>query len=71
MRKQYTSVSIPVEMHKEVERLIEKTDFVSVSEFIKHLLRDILASGDITRASQLNAKEVEMVRKRLRSLGYL
>jgi Arc/MetJ-type ribon-helix-helix transcriptional regulator len=71
MRKKYTSISIPVEMHKEIEKLIKNTNFVSVSDFIKHLLRDIIASGDISRESRLTPREVELVRRRLRSLGYI
>ena len=70
MRKKYTTISIPQDMHRDVERLIKKTHFVSVSEFVKHLLRDILASGDVSQETRLSAREVELVRRRLRSLGY-
>jgi len=70
MKKRYTSVSIPIEMHRDIEKLIDKTNFVSVSDFVKHLLRDIITSGDVSQESQLTPKEVELLRRRLRSLGY-
>ncbi|MBI4021219.1 MAG: ribbon-helix-helix protein, CopG family [Candidatus Aenigmarchaeota archaeon] len=68
--KKYTSVSIPVEMYKDLEKLIKKTSFVSVSEFVKHLLRDIIAAGDLSQESRLTPREVEILKRRLRSLGY-
>ena len=70
MRKTYTSISIPVDMHKDLQKLIKNTNFVSVSEFVKHLLHDIISTGDIGKESHLTPREVEMVRKRLQALGY-
>lgn len=69
-RKEYTSISIPKKLHEKIKDMIEDTSFVSVSEFTKNVLRDIVSDGEITE-SQLSREEVEKVRKRLRKLGYL
>lgn len=70
MKNKYTSISIPISMYQDVEKLIKNTSFVSVSEFVKHLLRDIIAAGDISHEIKLTSKEIEILRRRLRSLGY-
>lgn len=65
---EYTTISIPKELQEDVEAFIEDTNFTSVSEFTKHLLRDTIAGGDLGTA--LNEDEVRQIRQRLEALGY-
>lgn len=68
---EYTTISVPKDLHEAVADLIEDTSFTSVSEFTKHVLRDIVADGAIHTADSLSADEVEKVRERLQKLGYI
>lgn len=68
---EYTTISIPRELKEDVEKFIEDTNFTSVAEFTKHLLRDTVAGGKIDHGEGLSDDEVEKVRKRLEKLGYL
>lgn len=65
----YTTVSIPKELHEDVQEFIEDTNFTSVGEFTKHLLRDTVGSGALHK--DLTEEEIEQVRKRLKRLGYI
>ncbi|MDY6770370.1 MAG: ribbon-helix-helix domain-containing protein [Candidatus Nanohaloarchaea archaeon] len=68
---EYTTISIPKDLHEDVDDFIDDTNFTSVAEFTKHILRDTISGGDIAGGSDLSEDEVEKVRDRLRNLGYL
>ncbi len=68
---EYTTISIPKQLHQQIKERIEETSFTSVAEFAKHVLRDTVAGGDLAAESHLSPDEVRQVRKRLQSLGYL
>ncbi len=65
------TLKIPRPLYRRLSQLIEGTGFASVTEFAVYILRDIVAhqKGDIESA--LSAQEVEAIRKRLKSMGYL
>jgi len=69
------TLKIPAELFQNLSRLIEGTGFRSVTEFAIHVLRDVAAGGKLGHEekgeSGLTAREVEMVRERLKALGYL
>ncbi len=66
------TLKIPRELYGNVQRMIEGTGFRSVNDFAVHVLRDVIASGKLeTDSSGLSPREVELIRQRLRSLGYL
>jgi Arc/MetJ-type ribon-helix-helix transcriptional regulator len=67
----YTTISIPKDLHEDVEDFIDDTNFTSVAEFTKHLLRDTISGGSIHTDSDLSDDEVEKIRERLENLGYL
>jgi len=67
----YTTISIPKELHEDVQEFIDDTNFTSVAEFTKHLLRDTLAGGNLHTSSDLSQDEVKTIRKRLKNLGYI
>lgn len=66
------TLKIPRELYDNVQRFIEGTGFRSVNDFAVHVLRDVVAGGKLeTDSSGLSPHEVELIRQRLRSLGYL
>ena len=68
MPAKYTTISIPEELHRKIEKIINGTDFVSVGEFTKFLLRSISLGGHI-RSNEKS--DYATVKKRLKELGYL
>ncbi len=66
------TLKIPGELYDNLTGLIEGTGFRSVTEFAIHVLRDVAAGGKLQHGeSGLTAREVEVVRERLKALGYL
>ena len=70
-KKEYVSVSIPVELYEKIEKRIEETEFTSVSDYITYVLREILESLDEENEEVFTKEEEEKVKERLRALGYL
>lgn len=64
----FSVVSIPVELHKKVKKLISNTGFTTVSDFVKYVLRTILL--DAGEEDVLTKKNLERVKKKLKTLGY-
>ena len=73
MRSKYTSVSIPVTLHRRIQKIMaRKTGFKSVSDYVTYVLREVVAmheSDEIPEA--FTSEDVEEIRSRLKALGYL
>jgi len=72
--KDRVTIKIPRELYDRVAERIEGTGFRSVSEFIIHVIRDVTASGKLSpsdTSDSLRPEEIEMVKNRLRALGYI
>jgi hypothetical protein len=66
------TLKIPKELYENLSKLIEGTGFRSVTEFAIHVLRDVAAGGKLKEADTgLTAHEVQIIRERLKALGYL
>ena len=65
------TLKIPRPLSRRLSQLIEGTGFASVTEFVVYILRDIVAHQKGEMESELSAHEVEAIRKRLKSMGYL
>lgn len=74
-RSASVTLKIPAELFKNLAALIEGTGFRSVTEFAIHVLRDVAAGGKLEHGEKteggFTAREVEIVRERLKALGYL
>ncbi len=75
------TIKIPRALYNRLREIIEGSGFDSVTDFVVYVLRD-LAASDRTKAALpagsgdpakegLTQQEIEAVRKRLKSLGYL
>jgi len=65
------TIKIPRKLYDNLNQIIEGSGFNSVTEFIVYVLRDLLSSRTVREEPALSAKEIEMVKSRLKSLGYL
>jgi len=69
--KDKVTIKIPRPLYDNLNQIIEGSGFNSVTEFIVYVLRDLLSSRTIQKEPALSTKEIEMVKNRLKSLGYL
>lgn len=70
-RKPDVTIKIPRPLYENLGKIIKESGFHSVTEFIVYVLRDLISSRETGRESSLSNKEVELLKKRLKSLGYL
>jgi Arc/MetJ-type ribon-helix-helix transcriptional regulator len=69
--KAKVTIKIPRPLYDSLSDIIEGSGFNSVTEFIVYVLRDLLSSRTVQKQPSLTKNEIEMVKKRLKSLGYL
>jgi len=67
-KKKFTSVSIPTFLFDKAKERSEKSGFPSVSAYVGYVLREIISDGG---GDAIINKDTEMVKNRLRSLGYI
>lgn len=65
------TIKIPKPLYNRISEIIEDTGFSSVTDFIVYVLRDVIAMKSDESSKYLSKTEVESIRKRLQSLGYL
>lgn len=65
------TIKIPRQLYDNINEIIEGTGFSSATDFIVYVLRDISSSSKIKEDVNLTKDEVKLIRKRLKSLGYL
>jgi Arc/MetJ-type ribon-helix-helix transcriptional regulator len=71
-KRKFTTVSIPTPLFQKVKKHIEGTGFPSVSSYVTFILREIISSPKSRTKSRSAAhRDEEIVRRRLRSLGYI
>ncbi len=73
--KEKVTIKIPKELYANLQDMIKDTGFGSVTEFIVHVLRDVASGGALQTEAEggkgLSPQEIELVRKRLKALGYI
>ncbi|HUX01166.1 MAG: CopG family transcriptional regulator [Phycisphaerae bacterium] len=65
------TIKIPRELYQRLQTVVAGTGFGSVTEFIVYVMRDLVAAEHVEPHAELNENEVEMIRRRLKALGYL
>ncbi len=70
MEKEFTTVSIPTSLYKEIEEKIKDLEITSVSSYITNVLREKLSQKEES-AEALSKEDEEKVKERLKALGYL
>ena len=61
----------PRPLYERLSHVIEGTGFRSVTEFAVYVLHDLVATQEAVSSGTMSSDEVDAVRGRLRSLGYL
>lgn len=70
--KDKVTIKIPRTLYEKLKKRIKNTGFSSVNQFIVHCMRDIVSSGRLSdKESNLSKKEIDILRKRLKNLGYI
>ncbi len=69
--KEKVTLKIPRPLYENLSEIIGGSGFNSVTEFVVYVLRDLISSKTARAEPGLSKKEIEMVKKRLKSLGYL
>ncbi len=69
--KDKVTIKIPRPIYENLGKIIEGGGFNSVTEFIVYILRDLISSRPVKKEPSLTREEIEIVKKRLKSLGYL
>lgn len=72
------TIKIPRNLYNNLNQIISNSGFNSVTEFIVYVLRDLVSNyktndndhNNQTR-EELSNEEIKMIKKRLKSLGYL
>lgn len=71
------TIKIPRVLYDRLSVIVSDSGFNSVTDFIIYILRDLvstrpaLRSENIKNGDNLTKEEIDAIRKRLRSLGYL
>jgi len=69
--KDKVTIKIPRPLYESLGKILEGSGFNSVTEFIVYILRDLISSRSVKKEPSLSNEEIEMVKKRLKSIGYL
>lgn len=70
MKKQKVTIKIPRPLYDNLTKIIDESGFNSVTDFIVYVLRDLVSSRSAEKES-LTHEEIELIKKRLKSLNYL
>ena len=70
-QKDKVTIKIPRPLYDNLFEIIKESGFNSVTEFIVYVLRDLISSRSALKEPSLSKNEIEAVKKRLKSLGYL
>ena len=70
MKKQKVTIKIPRPLYDNLSKIIDESGFNSVTDFIVYVLRDIVSSRSAEKET-LTHEEIELIKKKLKSLNYL
>ncbi|MHC1605630.1 MAG: ribbon-helix-helix protein, CopG family [Candidatus Methanofastidiosia archaeon] len=69
--KDKVTIKIPRELYEKLQTMVEGTGFSSVTEFIVFVMRTLASGGKMDEEDKLTEKEVQIIKDRLKKLGYL
>jgi hypothetical protein len=68
------TIKIPRAIYDRLSVIVEDSGFNSVTDFIVYVLRDLVSAQALTDSGddrKLTVEEIEAIKKRLKTLGYL
>ena len=69
--KDKVTIKIPRNLYNRLGEIVEESGFNSVTDFIVYVLRDLVSAESMRDDERLTGEEIEAIRRRLKSLGYL
>ena len=69
--KDKVTIKIPRNLYNRLGEIVEGSGFNSVTDFVVYVLRDLVSTESMRDDDRLTRDEVESIRRRLKSLGYL
>ncbi len=66
-KMEFTTISVPTQLFKKVEKHVENTGFPSVSSYVAFILRTLLSEKSNKKADY----EAEIIKEKLKELGYM
>ena len=68
--EEYVSIAIPASLYNRIRELIKGTGFTSVSQYVVHVLREVVAAQERGEPA-ISKEDEERIKERLRDLGYI
>ena len=65
------TIKIPRPLYERIGQIIDGAGYNSVTEFVVHVMRDIVTTHSLSEDDAYTDQDLERVKARLRSLGYL
>jgi hypothetical protein len=65
------TIKIPRPLYDKVVAVIEDSGYNSVTDFVVYVMRDLMASHEVSGKDSSHALEIEKVKQRLRAMGYI
>lgn len=70
MGSEFTNISIPTALYKQIEEKIKDTEITSVASYVTKVLRESLTQKEETKEA-FSKEDEEKVKERLKALGYI
>lgn len=70
MASEFTNISIPSALYKQIEEKIKGTEITSVASYVTKVLKESLAQKEEAKEA-FSKEEEEKVKERLKALGYI
>lgn len=73
MENRPNSIQLPADLHEQIAKRVEQSDFASVEEYVIYVLQEIVKKTSDTDlpTDTYSAEEEANVKERLKGLGYL
>ena len=70
MKEEPRTITLPGALVEKIEAKIKSSKYTSVSSYVEDVVREVLAAEEM-EVGLFSQEEREMIRKRLKELGYL
>jgi Arc/MetJ-type ribon-helix-helix transcriptional regulator len=70
MENASVTLKIPRQLYEKLQTVIEGSGFRSVNEFVVYVLRDLISLRQEEKEKDLSKDEIELIKQRLKNLGY-
>ena len=72
MKEDRVTIKIPKPLYRKIKEVIRGSSYNSATDFVIYVLRDVVsAKNKREKESSLTKNEIELVKQRLKNLGYL